>query len=153
MPHDYFHKKIWLTFCPPPPGSRLCLWAKYLLPCCCKRRQLLFDMQHDHILKKFYFGLSPTPKSTPGETKIKLKSCLICFISIAALQASKLSAKSIDSCLSYFEILIVNICPLRWGQRGWGRPLPLPCLSTGTGQSLSINIIALMKCEDYHTKS
>ena len=40
---------------------------------------------------------------------------------------------------------------------GWGKTLTLPCLSTGTWQSLSnseklLNIIALMKCEDHHTK-
>ena len=45
----------------------------------------------------------------------------------------------------------------RWGQRGWGKTLTLPCLSTGTWQSWSnseklLNIIALMKCEDHHTK-
>ena len=45
----------------------------------------------------------------------------------------------------------------RWGQRGWGKTLTLPCLSTGTWQSWSnseklLNIIALIKCEDHHTK-
>ena len=49
----------------PPPGSRVCLWAKNLLPCCCQRRQLKFDMQHDHILKKFNFDLGPTPLVHP----------------------------------------------------------------------------------------
>ena len=41
--------------------------------------------------------------------------------------------------------------------RGWGKTLTLPCLSTGTWQSWSnseklLNIIALIKCEDHHTK-
>ena len=44
-----------------------------------------------------------------------------------------------------------------WGRSGWGKTMTLPCLSTGTWQSWSIvrkllNIKALMKCEDHHTK-
>ena len=31
--------------------------AKYLLPCCCIPESLQFDMQHDHVLKKFKFDL------------------------------------------------------------------------------------------------
>ena len=51
-------------------------------------------MQHDHILKKFNFGLAPPPPPPPPPPKsttgaliqaFKLKSHLICFISIAAL--------------------------------------------------------------------
>ena len=65
-------------------------------------------MQHDHILKKFNFGLkkAPPPKSTQGARNqaFKLKSRLICFISIAALPACKISAKNINNCLSYCEI-------------------------------------------------
>ena len=44
------------------------------------------------------------------------------------------------------------------GVKGGGvKTLTLPCLSTGTWQSWSnseklLNIIALMKCEDHHTK-
>ena len=26
--------------------------AKYLIPCCCNRDSLKFDMQHDHVPKK-----------------------------------------------------------------------------------------------------
>ena len=118
-------------------------------------------MQHGHILKKFYFGLGSTPKSTQrARTQgFKLKSHLICFISIAALPACKISAKNINNCLSYCEIKIYDLWPLRWGQRRWGKTLTLQCLSTGTWQPWSIvrsekllNIIALMKCEDHHTK-
>ena len=71
-----FRKKIKFDLLTPPPGSRVCLWAKYLLSCCCQRRQLLFDMQHDYILIKFNFDLDPTPYvhptgSDPGlQTKI-----------------------------------------------------------------------------------
>ena len=43
------------------------------------------------------------------------------------------------------------------GGGGGGKTLTLPSLSTGTWQSWSnseklLNIIALMKCEDHHTK-
>ena len=45
-------------------------------------------------------------KSTKGARNqaFKLKSCLICFISIAALPGCKISAKNINNCLSYWEI-------------------------------------------------
>ena len=47
--------------------------------------------------------------------------------------------------------------PLGGVKGGWGKTLTLPCLSTGTWQSWSnseklLNIIALKKCEDHHTK-
>ena len=66
--------------------------STYLLPCYCTRRFLEFDMQHDHIPKKLNFGLSSTPYVHPGDqTKgVKLKSRLICFISIAFLSAKRL---------------------------------------------------------------
>ena len=36
--------------------------GKYLLPCCCICDFILFDMQHDHLLKNLNFGLlSPSP--------------------------------------------------------------------------------------------
>ena len=52
-------------------------------------------MQHDHILKKFNFGLGHTPLVHPGARTyaFQLKSRLICFISIAALFACKIYAK------------------------------------------------------------
>ena len=31
--------------------------GKYLLPCCCIRDYIKFDMQHDHFLKKLNFDL------------------------------------------------------------------------------------------------
>ena len=52
-------------------------------------------MQHDHILKKLILASAPPPKSTQRTLTqaFKLKSRLICFISIAALPACKISAK------------------------------------------------------------
>ena len=66
--------------------------STYLPPCYCIRRSLEFDIQHDHIPKKLNFGLSSIPYVHPGDqTKgVKLKSHLICFISIAFLPAKRL---------------------------------------------------------------
>ena len=68
----------------------------------------------------------------------KLKFRLICFISIIALPSCIISVKNIDNRLSYCEIKIFDLWPLRWGQRGLGKTLTLPCLDTGTWQSWSI---------------
>ena len=59
---------------------------------------LEFDIQHDHILKKkMNFGFGPTPLVHPGDIQaLKLKSCLICFISIVHLSACEISVKNID---------------------------------------------------------
>ena len=114
MQHDYFHKNIWFDRLTPPPGSRMCLWAKYLIPCCCKSHQLLFDIQHDHILKKFNFGLGPNPEVHPGARThaFKLKSCLICFISIAALPTCKISAKILTIALVIAKFKYLTFDPL-----------------------------------------
>ena len=90
--------------------------------------------------KSLILASAPPPKSTQQThtQAFKLKSRLICFISIAALPAWKISAKNINNCFSYCEIKIFDLWPLRWGQRGWGKTLTLPCLSTGTWQSWSI---------------
>ena len=41
--------------------------AKYLIPYCCNRDTLKFDMQHDHVLKKWNFDLlTPAPGSGGG---------------------------------------------------------------------------------------
>ena len=75
--------------------------STYLLPCYCIRRSLEFDMQHDHIPKKSNFGLRPTPYVHPGDQSrgVKLKSHLICFISIVPLPAKRLNrfGKNIDN--------------------------------------------------------
>ena len=91
-------------------------------------------MQHDHILKKFNFGLAPPPKSTQwARTQaFKLKSRLICFISIAALSVCKISAKilTIALVIAKFKYLTLS---LRWGQRGWGKTLTLSCYLQALG--------------------
>ena len=57
-------------------------------------------------LKSLILASAPSPKVTQWSRTqaFKLKSCLICFISIAALPACKISAKNINNCLSYCEI-------------------------------------------------
>ena len=46
-------------------GGGLC--AKHLLPYCCVRDSLKYDMQHDHILKKLNFDLlTPIPMIEGG---------------------------------------------------------------------------------------
>ena len=90
-------------------------------------------MQNDHILKKKMASAQP-PQSIPGALThaFKLKSRLICFISIATLPACKISAKILTIALVIAKCKYLS---LSWGQRGWGKTLTLPCLSTGTGQS------------------
>ena len=50
-------------------------------------------MQHDHILKKMASVPPPKSASEAGTQAFKLKSYLICFISIAVLAACRISAK------------------------------------------------------------
>ena len=90
--------------------------------------------------KSLILASAPPPKSTQrNQTQaFKLKSHLICFISIASLPACKISAKNINNCLSYCKIKIFDLWPFRWGQREWGKSLTLQCYSTGTWQSWSI---------------
>ena len=39
-----------------------------------------------------------------------------------------------------------------WGQRGWGKTLTLPFFAIMVYSEKMLNTIALMKCEDHHTK-
>ena len=60
---EYWH----LTKPPGPEWGWGCLRAKYLLPCCCSRDSLKFDMQHGHVLKKLNFDLLiPYPRFVEG---------------------------------------------------------------------------------------
>ena len=147
-----FRKRYNLTFWPHPLG-RGCVCGQnicYHVAASFASFNLICNMTI--FWKSLILTLAPPPKSTqqaPTQA-FKLKSRLICFISIAALPVCKISAKNINNCLSYCEIQIFDLWPLRWGQRGLGKTLILPCLSTGTWQSWSngeklLNIIALMK--------
>ena len=71
-------------------------------------------MQHDHILKKFNFDLDPTPKSTQlARTQaFKLKSRLICFISIAVLPVCKISAKILTIASIIAKLKYLTFYPL-----------------------------------------
>ena len=56
--------------------------------------------------KSLILASAPPSKSTKGARNqaFKLKSRLICFISIASLPVCKISAKNINNCLSYCKI-------------------------------------------------
>ena len=87
-------------------------------------------MQHDHILKKFNFGLGPAPEvhptnSDPGlQTEIPFDMFHIYCCSACIQNFSK----NIDNYHSYWEIEIFDL------------------------SEKLLNIKALMKCEDHHTK-
>ena len=51
-----FRKNV-LTF-DPTKGVNVYVGPEYVLACCCIRDSLLFDMQHDHVLKKLNFDLT-----------------------------------------------------------------------------------------------
>ena len=55
----------------PHPRGRGCVWAKYLLPCCCKPRQLRlsFNLICNMIIfgKSKILAMAQPPKSTPGD--------------------------------------------------------------------------------------
>ena len=108
-------------------------------------------MQHGHILKKFNFGLGPTPKTTPGALNqaFKLKFRLICFISIAALPACKISAKNI---ILTIVLVIVKFKYLTLGYNFDTAMLIYRHWAIMVFSEKLLNIIDLMKCEDYHTK-
>ena len=53
------------------------LREKYLLPCCCIRDSLQFDMQDDHVLKKLNFNRL-IPRVVNGEGGSKIPFNLIC---------------------------------------------------------------------------
>ena len=79
--------------------------------------------------------LSPPKDSDPGlQTEIPFDMFHIYYCAACMQNFSK----NINNCLSYCEIKIFDLWPLRWGQRGWGKTLTLPCLSTSTWQSWSI---------------
>ena len=78
-------------------------------------------MQHDHILKKkLILASAQPPKSIPGARThaFKLKSRLICFISIAALPTCKISAKILTIALVIAKKYL-TFDPLR-GVKGGG---------------------------------
>ena len=64
--------------------------------------------------KSLILASTPPPKSTQGARNqaFKLKSRLICFISVAALPACKISAKNINNCLSYRKFKYLTFDPL-----------------------------------------
>ena len=122
MQHDYFQKIYTLTFWPHPLGQG-CVWGQiicYHVAASVVSFNLICNMTI--FWKSLILASAPPPTSTQQTwtQAFKLKSRLICFISIAALPAWKISAKNINNCLSYCEIKIFDLWPLRWGQRRVG---------------------------------
>ena len=101
-----FRKIYSLTFWPHPLG-RGCVCGQnicHLVAASVVSFNLICNMTI--FWKSLILASAPPPKSTQGAQNqaFKLKSRLICFISIAALPACKISAKNINNCLSYCEI-------------------------------------------------
>ena len=71
-------------------------------------------MHYDHILKKFNLASAPPPKSTQRTwtQTFKLKSRLICNMSIAALPACKISAKILIIALVIAKLKYLTFDPL-----------------------------------------
>ena len=95
-----------LTFRPNPLGRGCVCWQNicYHVAASVVSFNLICNMTI--FCKSLILASAPPPKSTKGahNQAFKLKSHLICFISIAALPAYKISAKNINNCLSYCEI-------------------------------------------------
>ena len=101
-----FRKRYSLTFWPHPLG-RGCVCGQniyYHVAASVVSFNLICNMTI--FWKSLILTSAPPPKSTQqARTQaFKLKSRLICFISIAALPVCKISAKNINNCLSYCEI-------------------------------------------------
>ena len=85
----------------------------------------LFDMQHDHILKKLNFGLCLSPLVHPGgaypciQTKIPFD---MCFISIVSLSACEISVKLLTTDCVIAKCKYLTFDPA-YGVRGLGKIL------------------------------
>ena len=115
-------------------------------------------MQHDHILKKLNFGLGPAPlvHQTDSDPGLQTESRLICFISIAALPASKISAKILTIALVIAKFKYLTFDPLS-GVKGGGVKFDTAMLiywhlAIMVYSEKLLNIKALMECEDHHKK-
>ena len=75
------------------------------------------------------YGLGLRPSTEIAFDMFHIYCCSACMQSFS---------KNINNCLSYCKIWIFDLWPLRWGQRGWGKTLTLPCLTIGICQSWSI---------------
>ena len=104
--------------------------------------------------KSFILASAPPPESTKqAQTQaFKLKSCLICFKCIAALPACKISAKIFTIALVITKLKYLTFDPLGGVKRGGVKLWHCHAYLQALGNDKLLNIIALMKCEDHHTK-
>ena len=158
MQHDNVMKNLNFDLLTPNPRVRVggvgVCGQKHLLPCCCIRYSLYFDIKHDPGLKKINFDLLiPPSKSTQTFDRY---SRLICFIFIVSLSACEISAKHIDNWLSYCNIKIFDLWPhLR--DKGLGKVLITVMLIYRHWVIMAYceklaDIIVFEKCEVYSTQ-
>ena len=105
-------KKYDLTFSSHPRGLR-CVCAEniyYHVAACIVSFNFICNMTI--FWKTWILASAPPPQSTQA---FKLKSCLICFISIAPLPACKISEKNIDQLLCYSKFKYLAFDPLGGG--------------------------------------
>ena len=76
-----FRKKM---FCPltPPKGSRVYVRTEYVCACCCICGSILFDLQHDHVLKKLNFDPNPRNGGGVGMARVLRVINLLCNMTI-----------------------------------------------------------------------
>ena len=129
------------------------MWAKYLLSCCCMFRSLQFDMQHDHILKKFNFGICPTRTLRGSEPGLKTQLPSKGFVCINPLYVCKIMIKLLTiDLLVVAKFKYLTFDPVLLTRR-LCKPFCPVVLSTGTGQSYPSNTITLGKYDVNYTKT
>ena len=158
MQREYFQKNIWFDFLTPPLG-RGCVCGQntcYHVAAKVVSFNLICNMTI--FWKSLILAPAVPPKSTPGAQThpFKLKSCFIWFISIAALPTCKISAKKMTIALVIAKFKYLTFEPLG-GVKGGGVKLDTAMLIYShwvimVYSEKLLNIIALVKCEDYHTK-
>ena len=146
-----FRKRYSLTFWPHPLGRGcVCgqIFATMLLPA---SSALIWYATWPYS-EKVNFWPRPHPLSPPNRlwprpsnwNPVWYVSYLLLLCLYAKFQQKILTIALVIAKFNY----IFDLWPIRWGQRGWGKTLTLPCLSTGTWQSWSNS----EKCEGHHTK-
>ena len=155
------NRKIYnLTFWPHPLGWGCVCWQNicYHVAASVVSFNLICNMTI--FWKSLILASAPPPKSTQGvrNQAFKLKSFLICFISIAVLPACKISAKILIIALVIAKFKYLTFDPLGGVKGGGVKHWPCHSYLQALGLVIMVysekllNIIALMKCEDHHTK-
>ena len=87
MQHDHAPKKWNSDLLTPSSSSEGGLQAKYLVPCCCNRDSLKFDMKYDHVLKKQtnmeFSPIDPIRRAKGGGGQSLRAKCFLPFCCIS----------------------------------------------------------------------